>query len=251
MIKERFLECKYDEKLLDEAIETVIKDPEKKPLKKSEDGIMVPFITGYLKEALIMKKAIQKNWHLLISDPVIGKHLSARPQVIFRSETNLRDYLTCSYVKETTAKPFLTSGFQNCGHCKACQDSDTLRRKRILEEFIWQDGKQKYKRKDFSTCDTKNVVYLIQCLCGLREHCRNIRLGLHTYNLSLHYKLKHNQNPSGSLFWVVEVVKSWWRGENPENKLNKKEGEWIYKLGTLAPGGLNSDFELKCFLKED
>lgn len=201
----------------------------------------------------------------LKSDPLIGKHLSVRPQVIFRRAANLKDHLTNSYVKENTKTYFSANGFHNCGHCKACQDSNILKRKRILKEFISQDERQTYKLRDFSTCNTKNVVYLIQCPCGLRyvgrtstklktrirEHWRNIRIGLHTHNLSIHYKLKHNQNPSGSLFWIVEVVKGWWRGENPENKLNKKKGEWSYKLGTLAPGGLNSDFELKCFLKED
>lgn len=64
MVKERFLERKYNEKLLDEAIKNVTENPEKKPLKKSEEGIVVPFITVFFKEALIMKKAIQTNWHL-------------------------------------------------------------------------------------------------------------------------------------------------------------------------------------------
>lgn len=118
---------------------------------------------------------------------------------------------------------------------------------------------------EFSTCDTTNVVYGIQCPCGLRyigrtkrklktrirEHWRNIRLGVLTHNLSLHYKQKHDQNPLGSIFWVIEVVSSWWRGENLDTKLSKKEGEWIYKLGTITPGGLNADFELKCFLIAD
>lgn len=76
-------------------------------------------------------------------------------------------------------------------------------------------------------------------------------MGILTHNLSLHYKQKHNQDLTGSIFWVMEVVTGWWRGENLDTKLSRKEGEWIYKLGTLTPGGLNSDFELKCFLNDD
>lgn len=157
------------------------------------------------------------------------------------------------------------SGFDNCGKCKACVESGILKRKRIKKNLSASNGKTIYKLGDFSTCNTEGVVYMIECPCGkryigrtcrkvktrIREHWQNIRLGVMTHNLSNHYKEKHNHDPEGSIFWVLVVIRPWWRGENIDTKLSRKEGEWIYKLGTLTPYGHNVDFELKCFLRDN
>lgn len=101
---------------------------------------------------------------------------------------NLWDQLTCNYIREKEKKHYSMSGFHYCGQYKACTDSGTLKQKGNLKEFVSQDGKVTYKLKDFSTCNTENVIYLIQCPCGLRytertsrkiktrirEHWRNI-----------------------------------------------------------------------------
>lgn len=156
------------------------------------------------------------------------------------------------------------NGFQNYGHCKACTEIGNNVCRKTIEEFQSHSGNS-HKIKDYITCDSMNVIYLIQCPCGLnyigrtcrklktpiREHWRNIRLGLSTHNLSTHYKIKHNQDPKGSKFWAIETVRKWWRGENIDNTLSKREGNWIYQLDTLIPTGLNADFDLKCFLKDD
>lgn len=193
---------------------------------------------------------------------MIGEQVSSKPQIIFRRAPNIRDLVTSSYIKTNKKKCALTVGFYNCGKCRACTDSGTLGRKRIKKEFVLPDGLTSYKLKDFSTCNTEGVIYIIECPCGkryigrtcrklktrIREHWRNIRLGILTHNLSTHYK--EYQKPEGSSFWVLEVVRPWWRGENTDLKLSRKEGEWIYKLNTLVPDGLNIDLELKCFLKD-
>lgn len=113
-------------------------------------------------------------------------------------------------------------GFQNCGRCKACVDIGNTISCKIIKDFQTNDG-DTYQLHDYTTCDTENIIYLIQCPCGLyyvgrtcrklktriRELWRNIMLGLHTHPLSLHYKYKHNQNPKGSKFWALEVVRKW------------------------------------------
>lgn len=90
-----------------------------------------------------MKKVIHKNWHILKSDPVIGKEISERPKIIFRRAPNLRGQLTNSYIKEKEKKRFSSSGYHNCGKCKACVDSGILKQKRIRKEFMSQDQKNK------------------------------------------------------------------------------------------------------------
>lgn len=100
VIKDRFLERNYDEKLLDKTILEVTNESANCKQKKNEDGVMIPFVTCYSKEALLMKKAIQKNWNILQSDPIIREKLSTKPKIIFRRAPNLQDRITGSYFKE-------------------------------------------------------------------------------------------------------------------------------------------------------
>lgn len=143
--------------------------------------------------------------------------MTKKPQILFRRETNIRDLVTSSYIKEKGKNSSLTVGFHNCGKCRACIDSGVLKRKRIRKDVVSPDGKTTYKLKDFSTCDTEGVIYVIQCPCGkryigrtcrkiktrIREHWRNIHLGLLIHNLSTHYKEQH-QTPEGPSFWVLD-----------------------------------------------
>lgn len=264
------MERNYGEVRIDEAIQEVL--IEEKGVKKSknfltestDENIVVPFVTGFSKESGQLKNIICKNWHILQNDLTVGNRLSKNPIIIFRKATNLKDHITSSYIKEYDMIKNKWSGFQNCGQCKACSDIGNNISRKIIRELQTKDGIT-YRLKGYTTCDTENIIYLIQCPCGLnyvgrtcrklktriREHWRNIKLGVYTHPLSAHYKKKHDQNPKGSKFWALEVVKKWWRGENLDKKLSRREGFWIYQLNSLIPGGLNADFELKCFLKED
>lgn len=49
-------------------------------------------------------------------------------------------------------------------------------------------------------------------------------------------------------FWGTEAPKCHWRGSNHVGEISKRESWWIHQLGSLAPGGLNKEFDLKCFL---
>lgn len=119
VIKDRFLERNYREDMLDRAIAEVTAEggndqPNKIIIKKNKEteGIVVPFITGYSKEALTMKKAIQRNWHILKNDPVIGAKIPEKPRIIFRRAPNLKDHLTNSYIPEIKKKgPFTAKRF--------------------------------------------------------------------------------------------------------------------------------------------
>lgn len=105
ILKKRFLERNYKESLLNKAIEET-SNTDKKDRKEitKEEGIAVPFITGYSREGLQMKKIIQKNWHILKSDPIIGSKISSKPQIIFRRAPNIKDHIISSYIKPKKRK---------------------------------------------------------------------------------------------------------------------------------------------------
>lgn len=264
IIKNRFLERGYKPSLIENSYKKICDGTQTKNTSKSveENTVVAPFITNYHKGAEKLKRIINKNWFILKNDSVIGNRLPEKPKIVFRKAPNLRDIITHSYIKEDNAKRSCLSGFFNCAKCKACTEAGMTNRKKNIQSI--EHNGVSYNIQDFSTCDSINVIYVLICPCNLwyigrtsrklktrvREHCRNIRLGLETHSVPAHYKIHHNRDPAGLRFFALEVIKSWWRGDNLDQKLNQREAYWIYHLKTLTPAGLNIDFELKCFLQE-
>lgn len=57
----------------------------------------------------------------------------------------------------------------------------------------------------------------------IAEHVANIKIGFKGHNVSLHFKLFHNQGPSGLKFWGIDRLKPSWRGSNLVRELSKNE----------------------------
>ena len=103
------------------------------------------------------------------------------------------------------------------------------------------------------------MIYVLECPCGLQyvgrtmrklkvrvqEHINNIKKGMETHGVPLHFKHVHKMDPKGLKFTGVAHVKKHWRGGSYENKIDQTEVEWIYNMGSLQPKGLNVDLDLK------
>lgn len=117
--------------------------------------------------------------------------------------------------------------------------------------------------KEFITCNTAYVVYALQCPCGLiyightkrlrihiAEHIANIKLGFKDHNVSLHFKIHHNQDPLGLKFWGIDHLKPFWRGSNLVRELFICEIQWIYLVDTILLKGLNVDLDINGFVSD-
>lgn len=82
----------------------------------------------------------------------------------------------------------------------------------------------------------------------MEEHVKNINKGFDKCFLSIHFRDVHSISTAGMQFWGIEAPKRHWRGSNFVKEISKRESWWIHQLGSLAPGGLNKEFDLKCFL---
>lgn len=61
--------------------------------------------------------------------------------------------------------------------------------------------------------------------------------------------LERNHAPDDFEFTVLEQIQpARYNKINLNRLLLQRESFWIYKLGTLVPGGLNNENELNCFL---
>lgn len=151
-------------------------------------------------------------------------------------------------------------GFYGCGRCYSCiRVPDNNKR---VKDFSDPRTNQSYIIRDFISCDTIGVVYALKCPCNLiyvgsttralkdclEEHVRNIRKGSDKHHLYVHLKKMHNQSTAGMKFWGIEAPKCHWRTSNFVREISKGQSWWIQQLGSLLPGGLNREFDLKCFL---
>lgn len=85
---------------------------------------------------------------------------------------------------------------------------------------------------------------------NIAEHIYNIKIGFKDNNVSLQFKLKHNQDPSGLKFWGIKCLKPSWRGSNIVRDLSKRETQWIFLTDTLSPRGLNIELDINCFISD-
>lgn len=122
-------------------------------------------MTGYSKESGKIKNIRCKNWHILRNDSTLGHLLPENPKIIFRKTPSLKDQVTSSYIKDNENLKNKFSGFKNCVHCKACTEITNNVSRKIIKDFFGNNG-ESYKLRDYTTCDTENIIYLIQCPCG-------------------------------------------------------------------------------------
>ena len=100
------------------------------------------------------------------------------------------------------------SGHHPCGSCRVCHLTS------VTHSVEFQDGAS-WNRREFSNCNTPNVVYRIKCPCNLLyvgmtsrkvklriiEHCSTIRCRKATTKLTTHF-VEMNHTPN-DLKWVV------------------------------------------------
>ncbi|OCT55751.1 hypothetical protein XELAEV_18004336mg [Xenopus laevis] len=159
-------------------------------------------------------------------------------------------------------KTGISHGFFACRTCKGCKTSKV--NERNVTNFKSNITDAEFAIKDIITCNSNNVIYLLQCPCNLQyigrtnrhlktrigEHMNNIRKGLMTHSVSAHFKFHHNSDPSLLKFIGIVLKKTHWRGGDIVNAISREETQWIHKLKILTPQGLNIDIDLKCFLND-
>ncbi|OCT87357.1 hypothetical protein XELAEV_18021057mg, partial [Xenopus laevis] len=136
----------------------------------------------------------------------------------------------------------------SCKHCNSCIKGDS----------IYHPHKGTiFKIKGYYTCLSTFVVYAIKCPCGLMYIGQTTRqakerIGEHKSDI----KRKILQNPvaghfieaghfvSQLRFQILQQIPRPRRGGDRVKQLLKCEANWIRKLGTLMPGGLNKEYEL-------
>lgn len=270
IMKKKFVEnLGYHEENLDRIIENIALIPREEFLR---DGIHPPksnyqewsFICGFHAQHKEVEEIFVTHWHILLMDKVLKPALPLKPGFIYRRAPSYADKIVNKIIDPPCRHPsFLDKdGFYACRKCRACKEVRTPIR--ALEKFVSTSNNKEFRIKEFITCNTAYVVYALQCPCGfiyigrtkrllkirIAEHIANIKIGFKDHNVSLHFKIHQNQDPSGLKFWGIDHLKPFWRGSNLVRELSKRETQWILLVDTLLPKGLNVDLDINCFISD-
>ena len=258
---EDFIQLKIEE-VKNVSRENLISD--KKKFAKVEQEI--PIILNFNVQHRQLESVFRKHWPILKADRQLQDVLPVAPKVVYRRAPTLRDLVAKSVPDPPNKKEVLTfwqgKGFFPCKRCFACRKTNQNGQK--CSSFSSNVTKKDYKIKELITCRTEGVVYVLQCPCSLqyvgrtkrpmwkriREHVQNIEKGCDEHNVSRHFKQCHNNDPRGLKFWAIDKYIPHWRGSHKVRELSKCESRWIHEMATLAPNGLNIEFDLNCFIAD-
>lgn len=225
------------------------------------------FITRYGSQYREINKILGRHWHILREDPVLGPELPLRPCTVFSRTGNIGSKIVKSFidppaVRTTFLDEASLKGFHKCGRCMGCKITKKgIKRVKAVRSYSTQ---AEYPIKEVITCNSTNVVYLLQCPCGLqyigrtcrtlktriREHIYNIKKCVGTHSVPVHFSQAHGSDPSGLWFSGIQTFKPNWRGSNKVRDISKLESSWIFRMDTLSPKGLNIEFDLNCFIDD-
>ncbi|CAJ0918423.1 unnamed protein product [Ranitomeya imitator] len=236
------------------------------PRNKPSTSMTVRFISTYNEKWKPMRQALSKFWPIILNDPLLAKCVPSTPSITYRRSQNLKDMLVHSQYRGKTTQNIFNSrrpswGFFPCKRCLACSNMDKT------QEFKDSQGKN-IRITHNITCGTDHVVYRATCPCGLqyigmtsrplkirtREHVRDIINAREASDvMSLkpiprHFKLAHNCDSSLLRVIGIDRILKDLRGGDVRNKLAQLETQWISRLGSLQPKGLNEVMSFAPFL---
>ena len=176
------------------------------------------------------------------------------PIAVFRKPKSLSDYLVRARFTSGPKDEVKGTWKCNSNRCLNCQICNFLCLGRVFQSN--KTGKEFTINYNLN-CNSNTVVYLITCKkCGIQyvsstTTAFRTRFNNHKSRVNAHVSLSsgnkekddaryrhfHSQGHFGLEHMSIQLI-DWVKGER---ELRDKEGQWIYKLRTLIPHGLNDN----------
>ena len=210
----------------------------------------IPFITTFNPSLPHISNIIKKHYNLLLSSNRCKNVFQNLPVVAFRRSPNLRDLLVTAKLpsNSTNSHPQLPSGSfrcgQNCTTCPYISDGQP--------SYTFFSTGETYPIKSNLTCNTKNLIYMIQCnRCNLQyigetkrrlkdrfnEHRRTIdnpNSKSKPTTVAEHFLSSPNHTANDMQLIPIEKIFS-----NRDSIRKAREAFLIQKGRTIDPDGLN------------
>ena len=249
-IREHFKNRNYPDSVVDQAIAKAAQlstDEALQPTTKSDSDV-IPFVCTFNPSLPNIGKTVNQYWGLLknSSKNSVKEIFKCKPVIAYKRPSNLQDILVHSHLNRSVNKDCKISKCcrARCTHCKYITES-----KHFSSSVLCRDFQVKHNL----TCSSSDVIYLITCKkCKLQyvgqtsQKC-SVRMNSHKFDI------KHYPN---TFTTVAEHFNSKGHSMNdfsfmPIDKINNNwkrllmETEWMYKLNTVLPDGMNTKLRYK------
>lgn len=205
-----------------------------------------------------VRRTLGKYWDILKLDPSLEGIVPSSPLITFRKGRSLRDRLVNSHFTDKGSTGTWLQRPKGCFKCTDCSFCSYVTPSKSFKSSVTNIV---YDIKDFINCKSENLVYMCTCPCPkdyvgkttrqlrrrIGEHLGNIRRGDDT-PLATHMRLTHPGHEKDLKFVGLEIVRKSQRGGNMDKNVLKKETEWIFRLDSMAPNGINEALNFGCFL---
>ena len=219
----------------------------------------VPMVITYHPSLPKLTQIIHKYLPILHSSDVCRKAIPKPPMVAYRRSANIKDLVVRSTLPPLQPPP---RGSFACGQCKSCSHKQHPREVSHTAEnatFTSTSTGDTYTIRKHLSCQTENVVYLITCTacdkqyvgetkracdkqyvgetkrsleCRLVEHCADARNNRNT-PVARHFNLPNHGAHNIAITCIDKPPK------NDTLMRKNLEKEWIKKLNTTQPHGIN------------
>ena len=207
----------------------------------SDNEERIPFTLTFHPNNLAARNVVLRNFKILQSDPETAPIFPNPPLVSFKRDRNLRNSLVRSSLPSN-----LEPGTFNCSR-KVCNTCPFINSKTHI-----RGPNGSYQVNDHFDCTTSNIIYCITCtLCNklyigesgrkLGDRFREHLLDVKNKGSDLSKPVARHFNLPGHSHEHMEICGIYLHLGNNETR-KRKEQRLIFKLGALAPNGINERF---------
>ena len=238
-----FSERGYPDSILSKALNRVQNVKRESALEPSasDNEERIPFTLTFHPNNLADRNVVLRNFKILQSDPETAPIFPNPPLVSFKRNRNLRNSLVRSSLPSN-----LEPGTFNCSR-KVCNTCPFINSKTHI-----RGPNGSYQVNDHFDCTTSNIIYCITCtLCNklyigesgrkLGDRFREHLLDVKNKGSDLSKTVAGDFNLPGHSHEHMEICGIYLHLGNNETR-KRKEQRLIFKLGTLAPNGINERF---------
>ena len=252
----------YKDDLINKQIEKANSVPRETTLelttKKTSNRI--PLVTTFNDTLPPLAGIIKNRWNIVQLKPELKDIFQAPGIIAYRRPQNLKEIVGSNTIlnnKVFRKKP----KSRTVKYCQPCNAKNNLccNHLQSTNSFTSSVTKTTYKIFHESNCKSRNVIYLLECIrcklqyVGKSEWPFNIRLNNYRhrikstdYNKLLpveqHFRSTNHNFTTDAKFTIIERIEK--NIDNKENNslttiLESHEDNWILRLKTLSPNGLN------------
>ena len=253
----------HGRKMVRQQVDRAISNYTNPPPPKEQDIMRPLFFTVQFHPALPdIKGIVNKYMPLLHQSNTMKTAVPRSPIMSFSQPPNLGRSLCRAKLRnsqDTTTAPPSSCGKKRCKLCPFIQCADHI---------ASTSNKRIFKCRNQDTdCDSEWIIYAIECpICKMQyvgqSNSFRLRMNGHRSDFKLYASGRSNKMDYKALYdhfishnienFNVQIIDRLLVGNHPVEKLhdmlNVREKEWMWKLDSLVPKGLNSD---DCFYSQN